>query len=163
MQLTTQQYHKYWKEKSDPKIASIVLTSEAASVLSRRHNYTTSPEFPFRFVWNQNDVAQGHGEPNRFNESAHGPAKIMISTLVAIKMQLMAKYTVANCCSAFHRVMVDLLRAGCGAVAEPDFRCLQEVDDPQYRLCCVWEADKRCVMAMKEFQETFQNRMSEFS
>jgi hypothetical protein len=87
----------------------------------------------------------------------------MISALVAIKMQLMAKYTVVNCCSSFHRMMIDMLRSGCGAVAKPEFRCLQEMEDAQYQICCSWDDDERCVKVFDDFQDKFNETMMNFA
>jgi hypothetical protein len=171
MQLADQQYQKY-NHRNEPfvpqrKIASIILSSESSTILSRRHNYTTSSKFPFRFVLNENDVGQGHGDPNRY-ETTSGHAnitasQIMVSTMVALKMQLMAKYSVVNCCSGFHRMMLDLLRSGCGVVTKPVFQCLQDMNDPQFHVCCGWEHTKRCKTAREAFQKVYQERPQDYS
>jgi prenyltransferase beta subunit len=166
MQLTRQQYEKYINATNQPtKIATVILTSEQASIVARRHNYSTSTDFPFQFVVNEKDAGQGTGEPEQYGIISGGPDadKIMLSTLVALKMQLMAKYTVVNCCSSFHRMILDLLRAGCGAAAEPEFRCLQEMEDPQYHLCCKWDQDEQCQQAMLKFRDRYENATQNYS
>ncbi len=166
MQLTRQQYDKYYSNRTNQPIANIILTSEQASILTRRHNYNTSSNFRFRFVVNENDAGQGTGDPNEYGASVGGPnadAIMMVSSFATLKMQLMAKYTVVNCCSHFHRMILDLLRAGCGAVAKPEFRCLQEMEDPQFHLCCAWDKEERCQRALQKFRRQYKNATQDYA
>jgi hypothetical protein len=86
----------------------------------------------------------------------------MVSALSTLQHQLLARATVANCCSNFHLLLAELLAAGCGAPssysssaspsssssASPSssslfghtLHCLQEHFDPRYRVCCGWAA-----------------------
>jgi hypothetical protein len=159
MQLAVQQYTNY--STGTDKVASIVLTSEAASMMTHRHNYSTSSQFPFRFVVNVDDVTQGTGTPRRYR--AKDAYLVMLSTMAAMKMQLMPKYSVVNCCSSFHQVILDLLRSGCGAVKSPDFRCLQETDDPRFHVCCEWNRDERCRRSFDDFRKAYENNTKDFT
>lgn len=159
MELALQQYNKF--SNGSAALASLVLTSEAASMMGARYNYSTSSDFPFQFVVNDDDVTQGTGHPRKYMwMDAH---KIMLSSMVAIVLQLMPKYIVANCCSSFHQVMLDLLRVGCGAVKTPDFRCLQETDDPQFHVCCGWSRDEPCLKQLEEFRKVLANNTQAFA
>jgi hypothetical protein len=161
MQLVVQQYNKYRytssneTQQSQQKIASLVLTSESKSMMKARNNYSTSSEFPFTFVVNRDDVAQGTGVPRRYRAmDAH---KVMLSTMAALKLQLLPKYTVVNCCSNFHQMMLDMLRVGCGAAKRPAFQCLQETDDPQFHVCCQWSPEERCKKAFEEIASKLES------
>jgi hypothetical protein len=68
----------------------------------------------------------------------------MPSTIIALKMQLMAAITIANCCSGFHKLMGELLSRGCGAAKAKYFECLQENDNPEFRSCCQYSSNNKC-------------------
>jgi hypothetical protein len=162
MQLVKQQYHKYGN--GTDRIASIVLTSETPAILSSRFDYNTSADVPFRFVVNERDVMQAHGDPQWYENTPHaGPTQIMVSSLAAIQMQLLSKYIVVNCCSTFHLMMLDMIRSGCGATSEPEFRCLQDMEDPQFHVCCGWDSDERCEKVKLEFRRDFQNHSNVYA
>jgi len=102
---------------------------------------------------NENDVTQGTGRPRSFqsmdilNVTAYD---IMLSTITALKMQLLGQSTVGNCCSHFHLVIQSLLNRGCGSVSSSRFQCLQEKENPAYRLCC--KTKQRCVTKNKQLE-----------
>lgn len=118
---------------------TIVLTSESLPILRGRFDYPRNDNFPFDFVVNSQDVAQGTGYPIEFkamkllNVTADD---IMFSAVSALRMQLLAASTVGNCCSGFHNMMRAFLSRGCGAARSSKFECLQENENPDFRLCC---------------------------
>lgn len=152
MQWALQQYNKYSNNATTQNVASLVLTSESGSMMRARYKYNDLNEFPFRFVVNADDTTQGTGIPRKYRGKNKGAHEVMLSTMAALKLQLMPKYSVANCCSNFHQMILDLLRAGCGAVRNPVFQCLQEADDPQFHVCCQWTSEERCKRVFEELR-----------
>jgi hypothetical protein len=120
----------------------------AQKIWSQR-NHTTA-NFPFRFVVNEEDVQQGGGWPAKYGDKANS---VMVSTFVALKMQLLSKHFVANCCSRFHEVMMDLIRNGCGASSSPTIHCMQELDDEQFQLCCFNTFTKKCRKQIHDYRK----------
>jgi len=118
---------------------AIILTSESSKVLQSRFEFEQNDEFPFRFIVNENDVTQGTGNPNKYRKGKASNITaddIMLSTVMAIKMQLHSQSTILNCCSNFHKLILSFLRRGCGAAKINHFECLQDNENPKYRLCC---------------------------
>jgi hypothetical protein len=60
---------------------------------------------------------------------------------VQLKLQMLPRVTLANCCSNFHILLNDFLMEGLGAAASNDFTCFQELPDPELRICCGWHKD----------------------
>jgi hypothetical protein len=135
---------------------SIVLTSESQSVLKDKetfeNNFTLTRTVPFsyRFITNDHDVMQSTGDPNIFDKSNRvstnkvSQDEVMLSAISSLKAQLMAKFTVGNCCSNFHLLLFDFLQDGCGAATENVGQCLQENEDPEFRVCCMWSKSAEC-------------------
>jgi hypothetical protein len=119
----------------------IILTSEDRNILDASRQYQDNLSFPFRFIVNENDILQGSGNPKHFRDRSDD---IMLSSIVAIKLQFYSKFSIGNCCSNFHLVLFDLLREGCGAVTDNEVMCLQEYPDPRYQLCCGWTKSAVC-------------------
>ena len=69
---------------------------------------------------------------------------VMLSTMTSLKMQLMTESTVGNCCSNFHKVMLEFLQNGCGAAKRNHFECLQDNENPEFRVCCEWSTSPEC-------------------
>eukprot|EP01083_Nonionella_stella_P287678 979329_1 len=118
---------------------TIVLTSDTKDMVKSRLNYTstypnaTHPDFPFRFIINENDTMQGHGYPQQYRSEAD---EIMVSTLAAMKMQMLAETVVTNSCSNFHKLMGGFITIGCGMAKEPYEESLQQNENPQLRMKC---------------------------
>lgn len=131
----------------DKRYRSIVLTSETLSILQARHEYEEKEDFPFRFIANDEDVAQGTGDPSKYQEMGAinvTADDVMLSTMTSLKMQLMTESTVGNCCSNFHKVMLEFLQNGCGAAKRNHFECLQDNENPEFRVCCEWSTSPEC-------------------
>ena len=133
--------------KKEGKRRHIILTSESKEILQARHRYNADENFPFTLIANDNDVAQGTGNPMYYEQMASRNITaddIMLSTMSSISMQLMATWTVGNCCSNFHKLMLDFLSRGCGAAQKNYFECLQDNENPEFRLCCQWSTNHEC-------------------
>jgi hypothetical protein len=70
--------------------------------------------------------------------AAQDADSFMLSAMSAIKLQLLPRISIGNCCSDFGRMLNDYLSEGCGAASDNDFLCLQEYHDPTLRVCCSW-------------------------
>ena len=132
-----------WKEG---KGRHIILTSESMEILQARHRYNADESFPFTLIANNNDVAQGTGNPIEYKKMARNVTAddIMLSTMSSLSMQLMATWTVGNCCSNFHKLIMEFLSRGCGAAQKNYFECLQDNENPEFRLCCQWSRNQEC-------------------
>jgi hypothetical protein len=117
---------------------TVVLTSESKEMMVGRFAYTEKNGFPFRFVVNDEDVAQGSGQPGKFyeNEGAVTPDRVMLSSLTAVKMQMLSESTVLNGCSSFHKIMASLLKMGCGRSKNNYMEFLGKNDNPEFRMRC---------------------------
>jgi hypothetical protein len=121
---------------------SVIVTTESPDILYARRNYSMNASWPFKFIVNEADVGQNSGHPSSFGEGRAD--EVMLSSVVALKMQLMAKTTVGNCCSGFHKLMAEFLSRGCGATNTNHFECLQENENPEFRSCCQYSNSQKC-------------------
>ena len=135
---------------------TILLTSESKSIMHARFNHTNSKQlldhtnnmtmtFPFRrFVVNEEDTLQGHGSPRHYsnNTSVFSADDVMISTMIAMKMQLLPETIIPNYCSNFHKVFGGFHKLGCGMANHPYLEWLQDNDDPSMRMDCGWKLKK---------------------
>ena len=121
---------------------TIVLTSEDKDVLDARFNYTKSnASFPFRFVVNEEDVAQGHGDPRSFHGEMNGKKwnadNVLISSIVTIKLQMYPETLVLNGCSNFHRQILWHFRMmGFTSLQDAHTQTLLQGTNPKYRPRC---------------------------
>jgi len=143
MELVSQQRKKYFEPNENNRTLNIVLTSESPNIMEARKAFENRTDFPYRFVVNKEDSLQGSGWPKQYGE-AKAKNDIMVSTFVALKLQLLSKHFVANCCSRFHEVMMDLFKNGCGAAPSPSIHCMQELEDEQFQLCCDHTGTPKC-------------------
>ena len=144
---------------------SIVLTTESQSVLRDKERFETNETlrqqvpFKYQFVTNDHDVMQSTGLPKNFVKNLQFQStqdEIMLSAVSSLKAQLMAKFTVGNCCSNFHLLLFDFLQDGCGAAKDNIGQCLQDNEDPEFRLCCMWSKSEECdikALARKEAKD----------
>ena len=139
----------------------IILTSESQSILHDKELFenddTLRQSVPFRyqFLTNEHDVMQSTGLPKDFMKNmTHGATHedIMLSAISSLKAQLMAKFTVGNCCSNFHLLLFDFLQDGCGAAKDNIAQCLQDNEDPEFRICCMWSKTDECDQKSKARQ-----------
>lgn len=132
-------------------VASIIVTSESAQVQEEQQLYlkgdsVNESPIPFQFVNNDFDLHQGTGNPemmtSRVTNATHD--EFMLSAISSLKLQLHARYTVGNCCSNFHLLLFDFLEEGCGPAKDQEAECMQENEDPEFRLCCRWSKTEEC-------------------
>lgn len=96
----------------------IILTTESSDILHAHRDYSLNATWPFNFIVNEADIGQNLGHPSSFGERAND---IMLSTMMALKMQLMPETSIGNCCSGFHKLMGEFLSRGCGAAKNESF------------------------------------------
>ena len=148
MRIMAQYWKKYNLTQSINQMGNILLTSESSRVFDDQklfmENRTLREGLPFspRFITNSVDVHQGSGHPDEYGTVSAND--VMLSAISSLKTQLMARYTVGNCCSNFHNVLFDLLRGGCGIAHDGQAQCLQKLENPEFRLCCWAGRSPRC-------------------
>lgn len=147
-----------------PSRGTLIMTTEDESMFQQRLLYNASNGFPLDFIVNEQDVMQGTGSTRSYGTDADN---IMISSMIAIQMQLYASHVYGNCCSNFHLVLFDFVREGCGlgsstraAAAATSLlpskktsmmtTCLQETE--KYHVCCGWTRTEECNLLREEFQ-----------
>jgi len=115
---------------------TIVLTSETREMIEARANYTRNETWRLRFVVNANDTFQGHGHPELYQTENFTADDVMISTLMALQMQLLPGTLVLNTCSNFHKMIDSFYSSGCANVSRPYAEWLQKNDNPLLRMQC---------------------------
>jgi len=120
---------------------TLVLTSEAIEMIDGRFNYTEREDFPFKIIVNDEDVMQGAGRPVRYWGSTRenlkiSPDTVMLSSLTAIKLQLLSESSVLNFCSNFHKMMYSMLEVGCSRSKQNYLEPLLDNDNPKFRMKC---------------------------
>ena len=140
-----------WRKKlgATHNTTNIILTTESQSVMDEMRNFDADLKqtvpFSYRFITNEQDVMQGTGLAKSFESGNITADDVMLSSVAALKLQLMARYTVGNCCSNFHILLFDFLRDGCGSSqATVATTCLQEMEEPEFRVCCSWDKSEEC-------------------
>ena len=140
------------KEHESSINTAIIVTSEASEVRQaqakyEREGFHKNLSFPFQFINNDFDLHQGSGNPSRMAAKNKNISldEVMLSSISSLKAQLHARYSFGNCCSNFHLLLFDFLNGGCGAAQNQVAQCLQENEDPMYRLCCEWTETEECL------------------
>jgi hypothetical protein len=113
---------------------TILLSSDSKNITQQRFNYTNNKSFPFKIIANDEDIGQGHGIPPFYRNDAD---QIMISTMAALKMQLLPETLIYNGCSNFHKLIVNLY-SGCGRDVFGYFESLQDNTNKEFRVRCSW-------------------------
>jgi hypothetical protein len=135
-------------------VVSVVVTTESKSVLREQAAFASNPIlgnglFDFQFILNHRDVAQDTGYLEIFdqftNESEAKSDSIMVSAMASLRLQLMTRVTLGNCCSNFHLLLKDLLFEGCGSCKQNTFQCLQDHGNAKFRVCCTWDKSSECL------------------
>lgn len=142
---------------------TIILTSESREIMDEGIKVDQAKQYPFRFVMNTGDVTQGSGFPGDFTKLSVSADEIMLSTMMALKMQLLGASTVGNCCSNFHKMMQMYNGRGCGSVRKNSFKCLEEMENPDHRVCCQWSRGAFCRKKRVEFRKEEEARKAEKS
>ena len=64
------------------------------------------------------------------------PDLVMLSSLVAIKLQMLSESTVLNLCSNFHKMMLSVLQVGGSRSKQNYLEGLKDNDNPKFRMRC---------------------------
>jgi hypothetical protein len=128
--------------------ATLLVTTESLAMVDEINRFKTNQSaqsiLPYNFDirTNERDVTPDTGYiPSLLLGTANASFtadEALLSAVSSLQHQLAAQVTIGNCCSNFHVLLADLLAAGCGAAANHTFHCLQEHEDPHYRVCCGW-------------------------
>ena len=62
----------------------------------------------------------------------------MLSSLVAIKLQMLSESTVLNLCSSFHKMIYGMLEVGGSRSKQNYVEGLKDNDNPKFRMKCSW-------------------------
>jgi len=135
MQVAEEMVPKRYRQTSGT-YDTIVLTSETREMIEARANYTRNETWRLRFVVNANDTFQGHGHPELYQTENFTADDVMISTLMALQMQLLPGTLVLNTCSNFHKMIDSFYSSGCANVSRPYAEWLQKNDNPLLRMQC---------------------------
>lgn len=136
----------HWSEGKEG--ANLIVTTESRAMVDEidrfKANQTAQSVLPYVFhiLTNEQDVTPDTGyipslllgTPN----VSFTANEALLSAVSSLQYQLTAQVTIGNCCSNFHVLLADLLAAGCGAAANHTLHCLQEHEDPHFRVCCGW-------------------------
>jgi hypothetical protein len=163
MQSVFEKYRQPMESNGSHIDVNIILTSESADVHHERrkyqgHNNNTPTVFigrakdpdqrvPFKFIINEFDIVQNTGDPTKLNSEKYvNKEEILLFTIASLQMQMYSYYSMANCCSNHHLILVDLLMEGCGIHHHDDVaQCMQDHDNPKFHLCCAWTKTPRCL------------------
>jgi hypothetical protein len=116
--------------QNDPRVNTIILTSEDRRFVDARQNYTDR----WRFVINPRDVMQGTGDPELMAEQ-HGVDETFVSFMSSLHLQMRGKYFILNCKSNFHKILRDLVVEGGRAfIPSPVVICMNE-QKGKFRIC----------------------------
>jgi hypothetical protein len=119
-------------ESTIPPYDTVMLTSESKEIIEARKAYTPKNEsFPFDFIVNDEDVGQGTGNPKFFGRTGD---EVVLSTMIALKLQLLPDSLVINRCSNHHAMISSFVDKGCGQVNH--LEALGDNDNPQFRIQC---------------------------
>lgn len=130
----------------DTAAIDYVITTESRTIQRELEEYHALPAGS-RFVLNRRDVIPDTGffaEP-AVNSTSTPADDIILSAMTSLKLQLMTRLTIGNCCSNFHVLMKDLLDEGCGMLSDAKFQCLQDHSNENFRLCCSWDKSPECL------------------
>jgi hypothetical protein len=129
--------------------SSVIVTTESQSIRREQQAYNASP-LGSRIVINHRDVTQDTGYLEKESSTGVQADDVMLSVMSSLKLQLMTRVTLGNCCSNFHVMLKDLLFEGCGSTTTNTFQCLQDHANPRYRVCCAWDKSPDCLARRKD-------------
>ena len=149
--LTTEDAEIFNEAMQFSRNATATTSSGTSDVDYNNVTSSTSP-FPYRFLLNSDDNLQGSGNPHDFRHDGHNT---VVSSLVAIILQLHASNVYGNCCSNWHKVIRRLVEGGLSSAQDATFTCLNLApavfNNEKYRICCQWKKDQQCKHIYKEY------------
>jgi hypothetical protein len=136
----------------------VLFTTESRSVISDQQRYLVQhSEENVRFATNMHDVLPDSGRGVTAQRQLDADTA-MLAALTSLKLQIAPRIVIGNCCSNFHVLVHFFRNGGLGTSKQSTFRCLQEVEDPNYRPCC-WKS-KRCLGQKQKDIEMWNQRQS---
>ncbi len=128
---------------------SVVFTSDSKAMAKEQVDFSSNSTIQrtlphqFEFVTNLRDrhPDSGYARGKEIRTSNVTLDDAMLDVMSTLKLQMLPRVTMGNCCSNFHVLLGDFLMEGCGAASENTFHCIQEHPDPRYLLCCSWHKD----------------------
>lgn len=128
----------------------IVITTESKKIKEEMESLrrTNATDFAPTLVVNHLDITQdtGYFEPlSNDNTTGDHTDGAILSAMSSLKLQLLPRLTLGNCCSSFHLMLKDILSEGCGAHHDHVFQCLQGHANPKFRTCCSWDKSPGCI------------------
>ena len=101
-------------------IKRVVLTSEDGKVLQARQKYEAENDVDFKFIVNEQDIAQGSGSYGNLPRSKkkHTKEDVLASTMTAWAFQLQTGHSFLNLCSNFHVLMQYSINYGCSMASQ---------------------------------------------
>ena len=139
------QFHANGTTNNNP---TVVFTSESKAVALDQIEFASNTtlqhtlERTFDFVTNLQDQHTDTGsarESWKIRNQNVSNDENMLQTMTSLKLQLLPRYSLGNCCSNFHVLMADFLMEGCGKARDNTYTCLQEHPDPRFIVCCSWK------------------------
>ena len=131
-----------WNRTVGTPDPTVLLTTESKQVLEQHTRFvdeSSDPAASYRFVLNDYDVLPDSGR-GVSRVAGIDADEVMLSAVSSLRLQLMARMVIGNCCSGFHN-LIDFLRGeGLGAAVDSQYHCLQQHEEPEYRICC-WRKD----------------------
>lgn len=122
----------------DPKVDTIILTSEDDRYLQDRHRFEADGRW--RFVVNEGDTAGGTGSIGILetqNQQNSTMSDVFVSFFSSLHLQMRGRYHILNCASNFHLMLKMLVKyGGCSYCRNPVVYCLNE-QYADYKLCPV--------------------------
>jgi hypothetical protein len=118
-------------------IEDVILSTEDQRLL---HNITAMKDI--NFLYYKNDAIITNGDAAEWKRLKVQADRVLLSSLVILHLQLHSSHVVANCCSNFHTLLIDLYKHGCGVGTQ--HMCLQRHANPAYRICCLFERSGIC-------------------
>lgn len=137
-------WKKHHGNTSDKSAINVIVTTEDEGVINDMKNFSSSNQALFHFITNKQDALQGTGVAKDYNGKNTTADAVMLSSVAALKLQLATKFSIGNCCSNFHNLLFDFVRDGCGSARNAVGICLQEMPEPEFRVCCSWDKSDEC-------------------
>jgi hypothetical protein len=144
---------------------AVVFTTEATGMVREQQDFARNTSLQrrdfnlsFSFLTNDKDVTPDSGFVNDIKKTMIFTAdESMLSAVTSLKLQLLPRVSLGNCCSNFHTLLNDFLVEGLGAASENTFKCLQQFDDIRLRICCGWH--RECIKSRAEALAVLANKM----
>jgi hypothetical protein len=150
-------------QRQEQQQQAISNVTNSAVVAHHYQDPTATSAAAWTMMTNDVDVTPDSGrfKPQVALERNVTAEEAMLSAISTLRLQLLARVTVGNCCSNFHTLLRNLFMEGCGTTREHYFHCLQDDDEPELRMCCF--KSKSCIAQREKEIRERQNRQDHAS